>query len=307
MLDRSREWNEADLRRLIAEQVQESIGLDYKASAALGQQDRLKREIAKDLSAFANSAGGVIVYGMTENGHVPTEVEPIDLQALSKEWLENVAISNIQPRIDGLHVNPVQLTGVNAGRVAYVVTIPQSYTAHQAADHRYYKRFNFQSVPMEHYEVQDTMNRGKTPIIDVRIEPRLERDDRNTDTHIYALHVWLDNRGAVAAKNIKVVLGFPEQVRHGSNGLTQRAVQVLSDQHGRQYRQVSCSTEVDHIMLFPADSIHFGMWGCYLHIIIDRGLYDFVTSAEPDISWKVFADDMAPRQGAYKVRPLISY
>lgn len=141
MLERSRDWKEADLHRLIADAVLESIGLDYKAAAALATQDGVKRGIAKDVSAFANSAGGVLVYGMTEDGHRPTAIDPVNLNPFSKEWLENVIISNVQPRIDGLHINPVQLTGANAGRVVYVVTIPQSFTAHQAPDHRYYKRF----------------------------------------------------------------------------------------------------------------------------------------------------------------------
>src|SRR6266853_1123122 len=199
MLDRSPQWVEADLRRLIIDQVQESVGLDYKAAGALGKQDQNKREIGRDVSAFANSAGGVIVYGMTENGHVPTAIDPIASAAFSKEWLENVIISNIQPRVDGSHINPVLLAGNPLGRVVYVVTIPQSYTAHQASDNRYYKRFNFQSVPMEHYEVQDTMNRAKTPIIAVRIKCQTERRDH--DLHRYSLLVFLDNKGSVGARN----------------------------------------------------------------------------------------------------------
>jgi len=31
---------------------------------------------------------------------------------------------------------------------------------HQAYDHRYYKRYNFQSIPMEDYEVRDLMRRS---------------------------------------------------------------------------------------------------------------------------------------------------
>src|SRR5437667_10768469 len=114
MLDRSRNWVEADLRRLIQDQVQENIELEYKAAAALGTQPNQKAEISKDVSAFANSAGGIAIYGMAENGHIPTAIDPITPQPFTKEWLENVIISNVQPRIDGLHINPVQLSGANA-------------------------------------------------------------------------------------------------------------------------------------------------------------------------------------------------
>lgn len=63
---------------------------------------------------------------------------------------------------------------------------------------------------MEHHEVQDTMNRTRTPIIEIRVKLRLEHDDRQNDTYVYRLLVWLDNKGAVAAKHIKLILEFPE-------------------------------------------------------------------------------------------------
>jgi hypothetical protein len=46
--------------------------------------------------------------------------------------------------------------------VAYVVEIPQSETAHPALDNRYYKRFNFESVPMADHEIRDVMHREVT-------------------------------------------------------------------------------------------------------------------------------------------------
>jgi len=82
------EWDEASIRELIASQVQESLTLDYKSCGSLARTDAKKREISKDVSAFANSAGGTIVYGVVEDKHVPTEIDvgylPTDI---SKEWL----------------------------------------------------------------------------------------------------------------------------------------------------------------------------------------------------------------------------
>jgi hypothetical protein len=47
----------------------------------------------------------------------------------------------------------------------YAVSIPAatSRAPHQAADKRYYKRYNFQSVPMEDYEIRDILRRASTP------------------------------------------------------------------------------------------------------------------------------------------------
>jgi predicted HTH transcriptional regulator len=72
----SMEWNVADVRALITNQVQESLTLDYKRSDSLDKADSRKRiELSKDVSAFANSAGGVILYGMVEDKHLPTGID----------------------------------------------------------------------------------------------------------------------------------------------------------------------------------------------------------------------------------------
>ncbi|MCI0378779.1 MAG: ATP-binding protein [Gemmataceae bacterium] len=159
------EWTEADLDALIANGVKESIELDYKKSEALGKTDGKKNEISKDVSAFANSAGGALVYGIEENGNIPTSVDAgIDPSDITKEWLDQVINSRIQRRIDGVRINQIALSSNRPGRVAYVVSIPQSMRApHQAADKKFYKRFNFESVPMDEYEIRDVARRNESP------------------------------------------------------------------------------------------------------------------------------------------------
>jgi hypothetical protein len=160
------EWDEADILSLIKEKVQESLTLDHKKSDALGKADRKKNELSKDASAFANSAGGVILYGMEEDQHYPTKPDDgLDLDDISKEWIEQVINSTVHPRIDGLRVNQIALNQSSPGRVIYAVSIPAatSRAPHQAADKRYYKRYNFQSVPLEDYEIRDILRRASIP------------------------------------------------------------------------------------------------------------------------------------------------
>ena len=163
-------WNEDDLLELIQLRATESLLLEYKSSDALAQSDGKKNELSKDVSAFANSAGGTIVYGMLEDGHIPTALDSgYDKEVISKEWLEQVINSRIHRRIDGVVINQVHLAKSAPGRVAYVISIPQSVRApHQAADKRFYKRFNFESVPMEEYEVRDTSRRSEAPDLAIK-------------------------------------------------------------------------------------------------------------------------------------------
>ena len=41
--------------------------MEYKRATALSRKDRDKDEITKDVSAFANSAGGILIYDTARN------------------------------------------------------------------------------------------------------------------------------------------------------------------------------------------------------------------------------------------------
>lgn len=108
----ARLWEEEDILNLISIGARESQFLEFKACESLVNTDKNKMEISKDVSSFANSAGGTIVYGLIENknSHEAERVdEGYDPRAISELWLEEVVNSNIQRRIDGLHINVVSL------------------------------------------------------------------------------------------------------------------------------------------------------------------------------------------------------
>lgn len=159
------QWNLEDLERLIEGREKESAYLDYKESAALDNSNRAKNKISKNVCAFANAGGGTIVYGMKEDGHVPTEIDTgTDPNVTSKEWLEQVIDSRIHRRIEGVRIVQIPI-GPNArDRVVYVVHVPQSMrTPHQASDKKFYARRNFRSEPMEEYEIRDAYMREEAP------------------------------------------------------------------------------------------------------------------------------------------------
>jgi len=158
-------WDQNRLQTYIDDQIEENLALDYKASGALAKttdKTDKRTEVTKDVSAFANSVGGIIIYGIKEYNdharkHLPEKIDPIDRRQISKEWLEQI-ISTIRPRIEAIVIHPISINE-SSSEVVYVVEIPRGITVHQAKDHRYYKRYNFESAPMEDYEIQDVRNR----------------------------------------------------------------------------------------------------------------------------------------------------
>lgn len=164
-------WSEANLQQLITTGQEESLQLEFKRSTVT--DDRAKTEISKDVSAFANTIGGTLLYGIEEHPdppHKAIRIQPLDPAVISKEWLEQVINSRIQPRISGVRIVSIDLP-TNGPGVAYAVEIPESSTAHQAYDKRYYRRFNFQAVMMEDYEIRYAMNRATKPAYQVWFQP----------------------------------------------------------------------------------------------------------------------------------------
>lgn len=77
------EFTKEYLEHLIADQVEEGGQLEYKAAASLGRTNEQKKEITKDVSAFANAAGGILIYGIREHAekekrHLPEAFDPVD-------------------------------------------------------------------------------------------------------------------------------------------------------------------------------------------------------------------------------------
>ena len=87
---------------------------------------------------------------------------------MTKDQLSQLLSSNIQPIIDGIEISYIPYNEENG---FYIVSVPQSNTAHQnKLSHMYHKRRNATVDAMEDYEIRDVMNRSKTPIIDLDFE-----------------------------------------------------------------------------------------------------------------------------------------
>ncbi|WP_316837252.1 ATP-binding protein [Pedobacter nutrimenti] len=175
MLDfyEKKDYDQNDLIGLIQIQAEESTHIDFKSGGSLEKSDKKKVEIGKDVSAFANADGGIIVYGMKEENHVASEISYIDGNNITKEWLENVINTQISPRIEGIHIHPVRFDK-KIDQTVYIVKIPASTRVpHMSSDKRYYRRYNFQSVPMEDYEVRNLfqkVHKSELEIMEVLIE-----------------------------------------------------------------------------------------------------------------------------------------
>jgi hypothetical protein len=195
----------ADLQRLIDEKLPESLALDYKASPALNKGNDGRNELVKDVTAFANSAGGQIIYGIVEKGGIPSQIDGgVDRTQITAESILQIIDTNASPRVHGLRVFPIVLNDESPTLVAYVLDIPAatSFAPHQnGLDKKYYRRFELRSVPMHDYEIRDLMGRSNRPELVCRLlfhDRSLTLDLRNKHDQ-FDLYVEYENLGGEPA------------------------------------------------------------------------------------------------------------
>jgi hypothetical protein len=116
------EINEQDLVALIDGGVIENRQLEYKRDLP-GTADKDKREFVRDVVAFANSAGGHIIFGIGQSKGLPTELVPISEDKIdgAKLRLEGIIRTSIEPTIQGLKIESVKLSS----GYALIIEIPR--------------------------------------------------------------------------------------------------------------------------------------------------------------------------------------
>lgn len=88
---------EAHLRRLVEGQVPEDVDLDFKQEV-YGRNDQAKRDLSGDISAIANSFGGLIILGVEEDGSGrASALSPISLPADEIVRMHQVLATNVAP------------------------------------------------------------------------------------------------------------------------------------------------------------------------------------------------------------------
>lgn len=116
--------SENDLIELINAQVPEGLRLDYKLTA-YGRTDSEKRELLKDISAFANSQGGHLILGIEEHQGTAVALPGLDIDSdVEILRMEQISRNAIEPRIPGIRIKQIPL---NNSQNAIVVRIPRSW------------------------------------------------------------------------------------------------------------------------------------------------------------------------------------
>jgi hypothetical protein len=148
---------------------EENLHLDFKTvgNANLRGNDD-KRNLAKCLSGFANSSGGLIVWGVDARKNLQgidcacerAEIAPVRLFVSRLNELTGDAVS---PIVDGVRHKAIE---ISLDKGFAVTLVPESdsgpYMANLGED-RYYKRSGDSFYRMEHFDLEDMFGRRQKP------------------------------------------------------------------------------------------------------------------------------------------------
>jgi len=128
----------------------------------------LKKELGKQVSAFANSGGGYLIFGIDDQ-RTPQECENTVGRQSMKDYLSTMVEQSVEYPIRDFRVHPIQFAEGD-DRSIYVLDIGDSVAApHQAKDEKkYYYRIDGHSKPAPHFHLELLRNRMTKAVLSIQ-------------------------------------------------------------------------------------------------------------------------------------------
>lgn len=186
---------------------QEHLHLDFK-TVNKTQMDRDDRKnLAKCISGFANSDGGVIVWGIearkNEDGvDCAKNKRPIEniQQFLSR--LNTLTGEIVSPLVEGTISEIIVAENTKGLAKTYVPSSDSGPHMAKGGEDRYLKRSGDSFYKMEHYDIEDMFGRRKKPALNISTRVSAHRSGMVGEYHKFdiLIYVSIENRGRGSAK-----------------------------------------------------------------------------------------------------------
>jgi hypothetical protein len=161
------------------ESAAEDAWRDYKAAGFIGrtadrnkEKEKIKSTWSENLSAFANTAGGVLIWGIQTKGKIPENLDlAADCEQLSST-LQALINDATDPHVAGVEVRAVRdPNGAKSGLVVCYIP-PSAFAPHQAqwGERTYFIRTQDANLPCP----QPLLRNMFFPRVQARLEPTVK-------------------------------------------------------------------------------------------------------------------------------------
>lgn len=208
-----RRINKKMIEDFIKYKQEEHLNLEFKTVSKADFSDKNDRKnFAKSLAGFANSDGGIIVWGVKAKkfkgidcAYDTKEIQPLP-QFVSR--LNELTGELVKPIVEGIRHKRIPPKGDKGFAVTLV---PESDAGpHMAMRHegRHYKRSGDSFLPMEHYDIEDMFGRRKKPKLSLNLD--IQRGYRISGPQPTRLEcrifVGIENKGRGIAKHVALAI-----------------------------------------------------------------------------------------------------
>jgi len=169
ILKRFEEISEPDLQSLITNAVAERKTLEYKQELP-GNADADRKEFLADVSSFANTSGGDLIFGMSEDQGVPTQITGVASADLDLEIrrFDSILASGLEPRIR----HAIKVVNCQSGSRVLLIRVERSWTGpHRVvfkAHDKFYGRNSAGKYPLDVAELRAAFSLSQTVVERIR-------------------------------------------------------------------------------------------------------------------------------------------
>ncbi|HEX8265964.1 MAG TPA: ATP-binding protein [Pyrinomonadaceae bacterium] len=278
-------------------------------------------ELSKQVSAFANSGGGTIVYGVQDTPIGTLRTVDADggvsliLKKGTKEWLEDIIPNLVDFPLSSFNVYVVTAkdatSGIATDKGLFLIDIATSDAApHQAKDKKYYARVGGKSQPIGHRLVMDIVGRAKYPKLKISCsilpkEKRLPHESKD------ALRFFCENIGRIFANYVNGYIYIPSDIHDPINKNVQT---INSKKYNRVWfdnthqdivgwRNAGLTSEPYTITRYDPVLPELGFRAAVEELSISKE--DLTKYVDEFIYWEIFADNAPKEEGMIKISELI--
>lgn len=226
---------------------EEDLHLEFKTIKPGFNSKDDKKNFAKLLSAFANSDGGIVIWGITARKNS----DGIDCSTgiiLIKNLKQVLAKLNeytgefVSPIVNRVEHKLIELSS-NEGVIATIIPVSDSgpHMA-KAGENRYYKRSGDSTYVMEHFDIEDMFGRRRKPVLELStfIKSGITTSSGNKINRECIIVIGIKNNGRGIAKYPSITLCFDDPYkldRTKIRGTTRYGIPLLMSETDKRIKK----------------------------------------------------------------------